>query len=87
MIVFDPKQMLPTECASVRSKELIYHDRYSVPLREMMEENMIGYVSATTTVWDEKPRTPVEMAYFHSVRGYKGKLFLLVCIRTSTVRM
>ncbi|RUP52444.1 hypothetical protein BC936DRAFT_138358 [Jimgerdemannia flammicorona] len=80
MIVFDPKQMQPTENANIRTKELIYHDRYSAPLREIMEEKMIRYGNGTPRTpgtWDEKRRTPVEMAYFHSVRGYKGKLFLL----------
>lgn len=77
MILFDPKNMVETERASLRAKELVYHDRFNGPLHDMLEhasqQDIERYVSAPKTI---------EMAYYHSLRGYKGTLFLLVSSTT-----
>ncbi|KAI9316979.1 Golgi CORVET complex core vacuolar protein 8-domain-containing protein [Dichotomocladium elegans] len=80
MILFDPKNMVETERVSIRNKELVYHDRYNTPLKELVTEahnsvmqhhNGINIRGSKTTL------KTVEMAYYHSLRTYKGKLFLL----------
>lgn len=73
MILFDPKNMVETERASLRTKELVYHDRFNAPLHDMLEDTPQQGIERSVPA----PNT-IEMAYYHSLRGYKGKLFLLV---------
>ncbi|KAI8374379.1 Golgi CORVET complex core vacuolar protein 8-domain-containing protein [Radiomyces spectabilis] len=78
MILFDPKNMVETERASIRNKQLVYHDWFTSSLKNMAEET----VASTHTPGIDITVTPsisksIEMAYYHSLRGYKGKLFLL----------
>ncbi|KAI9307508.1 Golgi CORVET complex core vacuolar protein 8-domain-containing protein [Cunninghamella echinulata] len=84
MILFDPKRMVKIEHTSIRYKQLVYHDWFSASLRDLtkptietipnsndIDINSPNTVSTTTTV------KTIEMAYYHSLKGYKGKLFLL----------
>ncbi|CAO3585498.1 unnamed protein product [Absidia cylindrospora] len=86
MLLFDPKKMVVTERATIRNKQLVYHDWFNGPLRDLTatttttlgvlpgsnELDMTSATSATMTT-----TKAVEMAYYHSLKGYKGKLFLL----------
>ncbi|RCI03453.1 Vacuolar protein sorting-associated protein 8, partial [Rhizopus stolonifer] len=74
MILFDPKNMKETQHTSIRNKQLIYHDWFNTPLKDLVVD------AANLTV--DSPENSnvlksVEMAYFSSIKGYKGKLFLL----------
>ncbi|CAO3646628.1 unnamed protein product [Cunninghamella blakesleeana] len=84
MILFDPKRMVKIEHTSIQYKQLVYHDWFNVPLHELtkpiietipnsndIDINMPNTTSTATTV------KTVEMAYYHSLKGYKGKIFLL----------
>ncbi|KAI9264371.1 Golgi CORVET complex core vacuolar protein 8-domain-containing protein [Phascolomyces articulosus] len=79
MILFDPKNMQETERASIRNKQLVYHDRFNSPLGDLVTENVIITPQqpglGITDVF--MPYRTVEMAYYHSLRAYKGKLFML----------
>lgn len=74
MILFDPKNMVETQHTSIRTKQLVYHDWYNTPLKDLVVD------AANQTVDSPENATvlkSVEMAYFGSIKGYKGKLFLL----------
>ncbi|KAI9482584.1 Golgi CORVET complex core vacuolar protein 8-domain-containing protein [Zychaea mexicana] len=85
MILFDPKNMVETERASIRNKQLVYHDRFNSPLGDLVTETTTA--PAQTQQLQQQsglgindvftPYRTVEMAYYHSIRAYKGKLFLL----------
>lgn len=88
MLLFDPKAMVVTERASVRNKQLVYHDWFNAPLRDLtaptsmtigvvVTPNELDMGAATNTTITTTTKI-VEMAYYHSLKGYKGKLFLLV---------
>ncbi|CAG8483775.1 10453_t:CDS:10, partial [Paraglomus occultum] len=69
IIVFDPRYMQESEKADVKSdvklKSLVYHNRFSASLKE-------------TSVHPHDAHKPaVELAYYHSLRVYKGLVFLL----------
>ncbi|KAG0190180.1 Vacuolar protein sorting-associated protein 8 [Apophysomyces sp. BC1034] len=83
MILFDPKKMMETERASIRSKQLIYHDWFNGPLKEHVKDSAI-LLQQSSLGTGEIATTPknVEMAYYHSLRGYKGKIFLLIYVGT-----
>ncbi|KAI8331983.1 Golgi CORVET complex core vacuolar protein 8-domain-containing protein [Choanephora cucurbitarum] len=74
MILFDPKKMVMTQQTSVRNKQLIYHDWFNTPLKDLV-------IDAANLTMDSPENSSilksVEMAYFSSIKGYKGKLFLL----------
>ncbi|KAF7726811.1 Vacuolar protein sorting-associated protein 8 [Apophysomyces ossiformis] len=40
MILFDPKKMVETERASIRNKQLIYHDWFNAPLKELVKDSV-----------------------------------------------
>ncbi|KAG1063580.1 hypothetical protein G6F42_027180 [Rhizopus arrhizus] len=74
MILFDPKNMIETQHSSIRTKQLVYHDWFNAPLKDLVVD------AANLTV--DSPENSnllksVEMAYFGSIKGYKGKIFLL----------
>jgi hypothetical protein len=74
MILFDPKSMVETQHTSIRTKQLVYHDWFNTPLKDLVVD------AANQTVDSPENSTilkSVEMAYFSSIKGYKGKLFLL----------
>lgn len=74
MILFDPKNMVETQHTSIRTKQLVYHDWFNTPLKDLVVD------AANQTVDSPENSTvlkSVEMAYFGSIKGYKGKLFLL----------
>ncbi|KAI8145911.1 Golgi CORVET complex core vacuolar protein 8-domain-containing protein [Fennellomyces sp. T-0311] len=78
MILFDPKNMVETERASIRNKQLVYHDRFNSPLGDLVVKSAAPTQQAGLGISDMfMPYKTVEMAYYHSVRAYKGKLFLL----------
>ena len=74
MILFDPKNMVMTQQTSVRNKQLIYHDWFNTPLKDLV-------IDAANLIIDSPENSSllksVEMAYFSAIKGYKGKLFLL----------
>ncbi|KAI7897400.1 Golgi CORVET complex core vacuolar protein 8-domain-containing protein [Mucor mucedo] len=74
MILFDPKNMCETQHTSIRTKQLVYHDWFNAPLKDLVVD------AAKETVKSPENATvlkSVEMAYFGSIKSYKGKLFLL----------
>ncbi|KAI8979992.1 Golgi CORVET complex core vacuolar protein 8-domain-containing protein [Pilobolus umbonatus] len=78
MILFDPKNMQETQHTSLRNKQLVYHDWFNAPLKDLVMDaanNMT--VSHPGYSASESSLKTVEMAYFGSIKGYKGKLFLL----------
>lgn len=81
MILFDPRNMVETERTSIRNKQLVYHDRFNAPLEPLVNETT-AFTDQPGLARIDGPSTVkvVEMAYYHSLRGYKGKLFLLVCV-------
>jgi hypothetical protein len=66
MILFDPKKMTQTHHTSIRTKQLVYHDWFNTPLKDLVQANPTSHILKT-----------VEMAYGGSIKGYKGKIFLL----------
>lgn len=74
MILFDPKSMVETQHTSIRAKQLIYHDWFNAPLKDLV----VGTANATADSSENSILKSVEMAYFGSINSYKGKLFLLV---------
>ncbi|RHZ52600.1 hypothetical protein Glove_460g50 [Diversispora epigaea] len=62
IIVFDPRYMQQSETTNIRQRSLVYHDQFSSLLKE---ENSINQNLTT------------DLAYYHSLRVYKGKVFLL----------
>jgi hypothetical protein len=80
MIVFDPKTMSETERVNIKSKKLVFHDSFTAALKDLAEETMVNGAKFTNSV-DENHSIGsriIEMAYHHSLRSYKGRLFLLV---------
>ncbi|KAI8991762.1 Golgi CORVET complex core vacuolar protein 8-domain-containing protein [Mycotypha africana] len=75
MILFDPKNMIATEHTSIRTKHLVYHDWFNNPLKEMLIKNSNVNEEEENSV--RKYDKNIEMAYFGSIKCYKGKLFLL----------
>ncbi|GAB5590440.1 hypothetical protein Unana1_05340 [Umbelopsis nana] len=79
MIVFDPKTMIETERVNIKSKKLVFHDSFTAALKDLAQETMVAdgkfanSIDETTTVSSRI----IEMAYHHSLRSYKGRLFLL----------
>lgn len=74
MILFDPKNMVETQHTSIRTKQLVYHDWFNTPLKDLVVD------AAKETLKSPENSTvlkSVEMAYFGSIKSYKGKLFLL----------
>ncbi|KAI9031792.1 Golgi CORVET complex core vacuolar protein 8-domain-containing protein [Phycomyces nitens] len=78
MILFDPKNMRETERASIRNKQLVYHDWFNGPLKDLATETIVqtnqSALGTNNTIVTHKN---IEMAYYHSLKGYKGKMFLL----------
>lgn len=74
MILFDPKNMVETQHTSIRAKQLVYHDWFNAPLKDLV----VDTANATADSSENSMLKSVEMAYFGSIKGYKGKLFLLV---------
>ncbi|CAG8462142.1 3794_t:CDS:10 [Diversispora eburnea] len=62
LIVFDPRYMEQSETTNIRQRSLVYHDQFSSLLKEENSNN-------------QNPTT--DLAYYHSLRVYKGKVFLL----------
>ncbi|KAG1360274.1 hypothetical protein G6F62_000126 [Rhizopus arrhizus] len=73
MILFDPKSMVETQHTSIRAKQLVYHDWFNAPLKDLV----VGTANATADSSENSILKSVEMAYFGSINSYKGKLFLL----------
>ncbi|CAG8450618.1 11124_t:CDS:10 [Ambispora leptoticha] len=67
IIVFDPRTMEESEQNNIRRKSLVYHDRFAAPLKDMPEISNISNENKLT----------VDLAYYHSIRVYKGAVFLL----------
>lgn len=66
--------MVETQQTSIRTKQLVYHDWFNTPLKDLVVD------AAKETVKSPENATvlkSVEMAYFGSIKSYKGKLFLL----------
>ncbi|CAG8700145.1 4662_t:CDS:2, partial [Acaulospora morrowiae] len=71
IIVFDPRYMQESEQNNIRQRSLVYHDRFSSLLKEGVEDSNgqsenIRSLSSNT-----------DLAYYHSMRVYKGNVFLL----------
>ncbi|ORY03357.1 hypothetical protein K493DRAFT_311725 [Basidiobolus meristosporus CBS 931.73] len=63
VIAFDPRKMQELERCSISTYKLIYRDLFNAPMKEWLSQQ-----SATAHM---------EMAYYHSVRSHRGKLFAL----------
>ncbi|KAI9250799.1 Golgi CORVET complex core vacuolar protein 8-domain-containing protein [Helicostylum pulchrum] len=74
MILFDPKNMMETQRTSIRTKQLVYHDWFNTPLKDLVVDPTSQIVLSLENSTIIKS---VEMAYFGSIKSYKGKLFLL----------
>ncbi|KAI8073344.1 hypothetical protein BC940DRAFT_291112 [Gongronella butleri] len=92
MLLFDPKQMVVTERVQLRTKQLVYHDAFISSLRDLtmpaandaaqmatlpVDDNDMPAAGANDDASTSDQPKNVEMAYYHSIKGYKGKLFLL----------
>ncbi|CEG76156.1 hypothetical protein RMATCC62417_11090 [Rhizopus microsporus] len=73
MILFDPKNMMQTQHSSLRTKQLVYHDWFNTPLKELVTDAAIMTADSS----ENNVLKSVEMAYFGSIKSYKGKIFLL----------
>ncbi|CEI87771.1 hypothetical protein RMCBS344292_02179 [Rhizopus microsporus] len=73
MILFDPKNMVQTQHSSLRTKQLVYHDWFNTPLKELVTDAAIMTADSS----ENNVLKSVEMAYFGSIKSYKGKIFLL----------
>ncbi|CEG71162.1 hypothetical protein RMATCC62417_06941 [Rhizopus microsporus] len=73
MILFDPKSMMQTQHSSLRTKQLVYHDWFNTPLKELVTDAAIMTADSS----ENNVLKSVEMAYFGSIKSYKGKIFLL----------
>ncbi|ORX61405.1 hypothetical protein DM01DRAFT_1299341 [Hesseltinella vesiculosa] len=89
MLLFDPKLMVVTERINVRPKQLVYHDAFISSLRDLanpeskpaindasLDVNHDAIVDLTNLPEHANAKS-IEMAYYHSIKSYKGKLFLL----------
>ncbi|KAI9280628.1 Golgi CORVET complex core vacuolar protein 8-domain-containing protein, partial [Sporodiniella umbellata] len=72
MVLFDPKNMVETHYTNVQDKQVVYHDWFNVPLK-----NLVWDANTMTDTSTEKVLKSVEMAYYGSIKSHKGKLFLL----------
>ncbi len=71
IVVFDPKFLQEFEQSNIRQRSLVYHDRFSSLLKDVTDDSNAQV---------DTSRTTVDLAYYHSMRVYKGNVFLLVCI-------
>jgi hypothetical protein len=67
IVVFDPKFLQDFEQSNIRQRSLVYHDRFGSLLKDITDDSNAS-------------RTTVDLAYYHSMRVYKGNVFLLVYI-------
>ncbi|CAO3692358.1 unnamed protein product [Umbelopsis ramanniana] len=79
MIVFDPKTMTETERVNIKSKKLVFHDSFTTALKDLAQETMASDAKFTPSGDNNHSvgHRIIEMAYHHSLRSYKGRLFLL----------
>ncbi|CAJ0768017.1 7969_t:CDS:10 [Entrophospora sp. SA101] len=68
IVVFDPRYMRESEESNIRQRSLVYHDRFSSFLKEVIDESNLQFSNY---------RSSIDLAYYHSLRVYKGNLFLL----------
>ncbi|CAG8447350.1 141_t:CDS:10 [Funneliformis mosseae] len=68
IIVFDPKFLQEFEQSNIRQRSLVYHDRYSSLFKD---------VTYDPNAQADMSRPTFELAYYHSMRVYKGNVFLL----------
>ncbi|GES89751.1 golgi complex component [Rhizophagus clarus] len=68
IVVFDPKFLQDFEQSNIRQRSLVYHDRFSSLLKDITDDSN-AHVDTS--------RTTVELAYYHSMRVYRGNVFLL----------
>ncbi|KAG1124197.1 hypothetical protein G6F42_009846 [Rhizopus arrhizus] len=73
MILFDRKNMVEAQCTTIKNKQLVYHDWFNTPLKDLVTSP--ANVAAESS--RENELKSVEMAYFGSIKSYKGKMFLL----------
>lgn len=66
--------MMQTQHSSLRTKQLVYHDWFNTPLKELVTDAAIMTADSS----ENNVLKSVEMAYFGSIKSYKGKIFLLV---------
>lgn len=71
IVVFDPKSLHDFEQSNIRQRSLVYHDRFSSLLKDITDDSNVHV---------DTSRTTVDLAYYHSIRVYKGNVFLLVYI-------
>ncbi|RIA88126.1 Golgi CORVET complex core vacuolar protein 8-domain-containing protein [Glomus cerebriforme] len=68
IIVFDPKFLQDFEQSNIRQRSLVYHDRFSSLLKDVTDDSNAHI---------DTSRTIIDLAYYHSMRVYKGNVFLL----------
>ncbi|KAK9720596.1 hypothetical protein K7432_004057 [Basidiobolus ranarum] len=66
VIAFDPRKMLELERCNVSAYKLIYRDLFNTPMKEWLNQKP-----------KEASATQMEVAYYHSLRSHRGKLFTL----------
>ncbi|KAG2174198.1 hypothetical protein INT43_004219 [Umbelopsis isabellina] len=78
MVVFDPITMTETERVNIKSKKMVFHDNFTAALEDLSHESMTNDGKFVTAPGSNPVSTRViEMAYYHSMKSYKGRLFLL----------
>ncbi|KAM3583331.1 hypothetical protein VKS41_004245 [Umbelopsis sp. WA50703] len=78
MVVFDPITMTETERVNIRNKKMIFHDSFTKALNDLSHEAMTNDGKYATTPGSKSVAArAIEMAYYHSMKSYKGRLFLL----------
>jgi hypothetical protein len=81
MVVFDPITMTETERVNIRNKKMIFHDSFTKALNDLSHEAMTNDGKYATTPGSKSVAArAIEMAYYHSMKSYKGRLFLLVSL-------
>lgn len=72
--------MTETERVNIKSKKLVFHDSFTTALKDLAQETMASDAKFTPSGEENHSvgNRIIEMAYHHSLRSYKGRLFLLV---------
>ncbi|CAG8832659.1 16398_t:CDS:2, partial [Racocetra persica] len=59
-----------SEHSNIRQRSLVYHDRFSSLLKDLSEDS-------TSQIDSLRTSATMDLAYYHSLQVYKGKVFLL----------
>ncbi|KAL1925581.1 uncharacterized protein VTP21DRAFT_464 [Calcarisporiella thermophila] len=83
LLVFDPRTMQPMERCDLHTQQPIHHDRFGHALKELYATGLSSNDTSPSATEVGKPKDiekavmAPDMAYFHSIRTYRGKTFIL----------